>query len=374
MLLIVTSIAACVWLFLLVLPWRPWSTAENEEALTNAEATDFTDVTALVPARDEASSVTACLTALVSQGHLAQIILIDDESSDGTGDIVRELGIDDLTVLTGTTPPPGWSGKLWALEQGFENVTTSHTLLLDADIQLQPGILAALKERMTRDKLHLVSVMASLRIETRWEKLLLPAFIYFFKLLYPFSLSNDPRSRVAAAAGGCVLIDTEILRSMKGFISLRNAIIDDCTLARLVKARGGRTWIGLSHDVRAIRPYQSLSNIWNMVARTAFTQLGYSTAMLGLCSALLTLSFIVPTVGLLFGTGLVPFISFVALAAMGVSYFPTIHFYELCPAWVLTLPLAACLFLSMTWTSAVRYWRGERSRWKDRSYGKAIDR
>ena len=362
-----------MWLLLLALPWRPWSTAEREEALVGTETTDFTEVTALIPARDEASCVTACLSALVAQGHLAQIILIDDESADGTGEIAQTLNIDNLTVLTGTSPPPGWSGKLWALEQGFASVRTNRTLLLDADIVLEPGILAALNKRMSGNQLHLVSVMARLRIENRWEKLLLPAFIYFFKLLYPFSLSNNPKSRVAAAAGGCVLIDTKALRSIGGFNSLRNAIIDDCTLARLVKTEGKQTWIGLSHDVRAIRPYESLTKIWDMVARTAFTQLGYSITMLGLCTVLLTLTFVIPTVGLLYGTGFVPFVALVAFVAMGVSYLPIIHFYGLRPVWILALPLAACLFLAMTWSSAVRYWGGERARWKDRSYEKAFD-
>ena len=371
MLLIATSAAACIWLVLLALPWRPWSTRERLAALPSAVGSDFSDVTALIPARDEASYIAANLTALVAQDSLERIVLIDDQSNDGTGDVARALAIGNLTVVSGSTPPPDWSGKLWALEQGFAHVTSRYTLLLDADIELKPGILTALKARMAQDELELVSVMAHLHMQTAWEKLLLPSFIYFFKLIYPFALSNDPASRVAAAAGGCILIDSSMLRSIGGFSALRSAIIDDCTLARLVKLAGGRTWIGLSHDARALRPYDSLNHIWNMVARTAYTQLHYSTIVLALCSALLILSFIVPVAGIISGTGIVKFIGIATLAAMGLTYLPTVQFYGLPPVWILSLPLAACLFLAMTWTSAIRYWRGERTRWKERSYARA---
>lgn len=368
MLLFVTSAAACLWLIVLALPWRPWSTRERLEALSDHAGADCSDITVLVPARDEASCIVTSLTALNAQGPLAGIVLIDDQSGDGTGDLARSLPIDNLTVVSGTTPPPAWSGKLWALEQGSAQLNTRYTLLLDADIELKPGILPALKARMVEDELELVSVMAQLHMQSAWEKLLLPPFIYFFKLIYPFALSNAPASRVAAAAGGCILIDTAMLRSIGGFGAIRGAIIDDCTLAKLVKRVGGRTWIGLSHDARALRPYKSLKHIWNMVARTAFTQLHYSTVMLAVCSALLILSFVVPIVGAICATEIVRFISIAALALMGLTYLPTVQFYGLLPVWVLSLPFAACLFLAMTWTSAIRYWRGERSRWKERSY------
>ncbi|MGE4617197.1 MAG: glycosyltransferase, partial [Gammaproteobacteria bacterium] len=206
---------------------------------------------------------------------------------------------------------------------------------------------------------------------TLWEKLLLPPFIYFFKLIYPFALSNRPASRIAAAAGGCILIETDKLREIGGFEALHGAIIDDCTLARLVKRAGGRTWIGLSRDVRAVRPYESLENIWNMVARSAFTQLRYSTLLLVLCSVLLLVSFVVPILALVSGSGMVKLAAITALAAMGLSYVPTIQYYGLPGFWVFSLPIAACFLLLMTWTSAVRYWGGERTRWKNRSYEKA---
>jgi hopene-associated glycosyltransferase HpnB len=204
-----------------------------------------------------------------------------------------------------------------------------------------------------------------------WEKLLLPPFVYFFKLLYPFVLANREGGRVAAAAGGCVLVKTARLRKIGGFAALRDALIDDCTLARLVKRSGGRTWIGLTHDARAIRPYRTLAEIWNMVARTAFTQLRYSRLLLMLCTMLLSESFLVPVIGLLATPPATAALAAVALLAMTLSFLPTVRYYRLAPLWVLTLPVAASLYLAMCWTSAIRYWRGERSRWKGRSYLRA---
>ena len=369
MLLTAAALSALMWLTVLVLPWRPWSTDERLPA-DHGPAVPLDDVTVLIPARDEASCIADTLRALAAQGPLARIVLVDDQSSDGTGDVARSVGLANLEVLNGTALPPGWSGKLWALEQASARVQTPFTLLLDADIELAPGALSALKRLMLDRDLALASVMASLHMGNAWERLLLPPFIYFFKLIYPFALSNAPGSPVAAAAGGCVLLRTDALRGVGGFAALREAIIDDCTLAGLVKRNGGRTWLGLSRAVRAIRPYETLENIWNMVARTAFTQLRYSNLLLAVCTLLLGLSFIAPLAGLVAGDGLTRLASLVALVAMSASYRPTIRYYDLHPLWILTLAPAACLFLAMTWTSAWRYWSGERSRWKSRSYDK----
>ncbi len=369
--LIASCLAAGMWLALLLTPWRPWSTRERLLPLQSGADTDFGDLTALIPARDEAATIAATVGALDAQGHLGRIIVIDDQSADGTGDIARGLGLDNLTVIEGSTPPPGWSGKLWALEQGYREAHTPWLLLIDADIELAPGTLAALRARQRDDDLALASVMARLHMAGAWEKLLLPPFIYFFKLIYPFALSNNPRSRVAAAAGGCILVEKARLDALGGFSALHDAIIDDCTLAARIKRGGGRTWLGLSHAVRAIRPYASLAGIWDMVARTAYTQLRYSPLLLALCTVLLLLSFVVPLAALTgIGGGDAQAAGLVALTVMGLTYLPTVRYYDLAPPWVATLPLAACLFLAMTWTSAWRYWSGERSRWKNRSYAR----
>ncbi|HCU89187.1 MAG TPA: hypothetical protein DGR97_04550 [Gammaproteobacteria bacterium] len=210
--------------------------------------------------------------------------------------------------------------------------------------------------------------MANLHMKSFWEKLLLPPFVYFFKLIYPFQLVSSPRSRVAAAAGGCALVRLDKLRSIGGFMSLKGAIIDDCSLARRIKESSGRIWIGLSNDARALRPYESLSSIWNMVARTAYTQLHYSYVLLIGCTVLMALSYLVPLIALFSDSSTTKFLGAIALTAMFGSYLPTVGYYRLPMYWVVTLPTAAMMFLAMTWTSAIRYVRGERSRWKNRSY------
>jgi len=366
-----TLLAACaalMWFALLVLPWQPWRVREYLTALETPGACSFNDVTVLIPARDEAECIQHTLLALSAQGPLGGIVLVDDQSTDGTSEAAASLGIPGLEILSGSTPPPGWSGKLWALHQGLSRVTTEHVLLLDADIELAPGTLTALHQKMSQENLTLVSVMATLFMQNCWEKLLLPPFIYFFKLIYPFALANNPRSDVAAAAGGCILLKTRSIRNIGGFAALHDAIIDDCSLAKRIKAAGGRTWLGLSHDVRAVRPYGTLSNIWNMVARTAFTQLRYSKLLLALCTALLLISFAIPAVALFSGEQKTTICGACALLLMFTSYLPTVRFFRLSVLWALSLPFAACLFLAMTWTSALRYWSGERSRWKNRSY------
>ena len=360
--------AALVWVAILLLPWRPWGTSEQISAAAPGSAGGLGDVTALVPARNEAACIVDTLPRLAAQGDLARIILIDDESDDGTGELASRLGIRQLTVLAGKQPPPGWSGKLWALEQGLGDVSTRYVLLMDADIALAPGILDALLGKLEREQRDMVSVMAALSMRRWFEKLLIPPFIYFFKMLYPFALANGTTRWVAAAAGGCILIKTDTLRSLGGFAALRDALIDDCTLARAVKQRGGRTWLGLSRDVSAARPYDSITTVWNMVARTAFTQLRYSTSLLLLCTAMLVLCFVVPVLGLFGAESSTRAAAAVACLAMMGSYLPILRYYQRNWLWAPTLPLAATLYLAMTWTSALRYFRGERSRWKNRSY------
>ena len=257
---------------------------------------------------------------------------------------------------------------MFALEQGMRSCDTPYVLLLDADIGLQPGVVAALLAKIEQEALDMASIMANLHMQQFWEKLLLPPFVYFFKLIYPFALANSQRSALAAGAGGCVLLRTASLRAIGGFAALKDAIIDDCTLARKIKDLPGRIWIGLSNDARALRPYESLSNIWDMVARTAYTQLRYSPALLLLCTALMILSYVVPLVSLLTRHNDTLALALVAIGAMLGSFLPTIRYYGLQPLWALTLPIAAVMFLAMTWTSAIRYSLGERSRWKNRTY------
>jgi len=207
---------------------------------------------------------------------------------------------------------------------------------------------------MRAENVHLISLMAVLRMETFWERLLMPAFIYFFKLLYPFHLSNSSSSKVAAAAGGCILLETRVLDEIGGFNSLRGALIDDCALAKRVKSKGYKTWMGLSHSVRSLRPYNDMRAIWNMVARTAFTQLRYSTLLLILCTVIMLASFGMPGIGLLLSPISVKLLSAFCLASMVLTYLPTLNFYRMSAWWALAMPLIGSLYLAMTWTSLAR--------------------
>ena len=361
---------AAIWLTILLLPWRPWSTNEVLDVSSPLPEVDLGDITVLIPSRNEAETIKATLPALTAQGRGLNIILIDDQSSDGTGQVARKAVDENLLIIKGKSLPSGWTGKLWALEQGRSHIRTSFTLLLDADIEPLPGIIGELKRAMQERDVQLISLMAELRMDTFWEKLLMPAFIYFFKLLYPFRLSNTGTSRVAAAAGGCILLETRLLHEIGGFDALRGELIDDCALARRIKTLGYKTWIGLTHSVRSIRPYEKLRTIWEMVARTAFTQLNYSGLLLALCTAIMVLSFVVPGLGLFLPSGMAKFFSALGLAIMILCYLPTLKFYGLPGRWALALPLIGILYLAMTWTSAMRYWLGGGSHWKGRAYSK----
>ena len=359
---------ACIWIVILLLPWRPWATAEFLDAAKDFSEEDLSDITVLIPARNEAGVIEITLTGLKTQGDNLNIILVDDQSVDGTARAAKASAGKNLRVISGSLPKSGWSGKLWALEQGLRYVDTELLLLLDADIELKPGILQTLRKKMREDGLQLISLMVTLRMVRFWERLLMPAFIYFFKMLYPFRLSNSTFPWVAAAAGGCILVKTEAIKEIGGFGALRSELIDDCALAKRVKSSGRRIWIGLSHSACSLRPYDDLRAIWDMVARTAFNQLRYSTLLLFLCTAIMIVVFWLPVAGLFFPSTIAKIISACALCAMALSYFPTLRFYGLTKAWILCLPAVGTLYLAMTWTSAIRFWQGKGSEWKGRSY------
>ena len=356
-----------LWVGVLILPWQPWRV---REALDGAghRAADLSDITALVPARNEAGVIAETLLALAAQGKNFRIVLINDQSTDDTATAAAKTSIDTLEIIEGRPLEADWTGKLWALQQGLAQARTELLLLIDADIRLQAGLVSALRSKLREDNLDLASLMASLRMRSPWEKLLLPAFVYFFKLLYPFRLSNSGSSRVAAAAGGCILLRREALARAGGFAAIKDQLIDDCALARKFKDAGLRTWIGLSRSVLSQRRYDDLAGIWNMVARTAFTQLRYSTALLALCSFLLLSAFLLPLASLFALDANGRLLGATALLSMAASYLPTLRYYELNPLWALALPLTGTLYLLMTRSSARRYWGGMAADWKNRRY------
>ena len=379
----ILTTAACAalagWLAVLLLPWQPHRTRERLEA--GGARPGLSDLTVLIPARNEAAVIERTLTALTYQGPNLDVVVVDDESTDGTDALLRECsaraaapsGSDDTFALTlrplaGRPRRAGWSGKLWALEQGLAAVERPRVLLLDADIELAPGTIAALLDRARETGADLTSIMATLRCVTFAERLLAPPFVLFFKLLYPFALANSRRHRMAAAAGGCILVTTAALRELGGFAPLAGALIDDCTLAAALKKRGHGTWIGLSRSVRSLRAY-TFADFWRMVSRTAFTQLRYSTGLLLGTTGAMAVLFVAPVGALVAApTDLAAAAGAAALAAMALAYRHVVRFYGLPALWTLTLPVAAVLFLGMTWDSAIGYWRGVRARWKDRAY------
>ena len=377
MVLFGSVLALVAWVAVLVLPWQAHRTRERLEGDPAALDDDLSDVTVLIPARDEAAVIERTIDALKRQGRNLLVIVIDDQSSDGTADACAHAAAApdahtiELRVLAGAPLPPSWAGKLWALQQGLGAVDRPFVLLLDADIELAPGTVPALRREALARNLSLVSVMAKLNSETFWERLLAPSFVFFFKLLYPFALANDPSRRTAAAAGGCMFLRTAALTSIGGLAAVRNALIDDCALAAKLKSADERTWLGLSHSVMSRREYRALADFWRMVSRSAFTQLRYSSVLLIGTTVVMAVVFVAPLAGIAsayWAQVSAPVVGALAVAAMAAAYAPLVRFYGLPSLWALTLPAAAALFLAMTWSSAVNYWRGTRATWKNRSY------
>ncbi len=361
-----------MWVVVLLLPWRPWTAWPFLDASPRRIDIPLDDVTVLMAARNEAPLIGPTLRALKSQGEGLNVVVVDDQSDDETARVARQTLDKGLTVINGKPLPSGWSGKLWALEQGLEHIHTPYTLLIDADILVLPGIVPRALQKIQCERLHFLSLMATPHMHGFWDRLLMPAFVYFFKLLYPFRLSNSRFPVIAAAAGGFILLETRLLREIGGFSALRGALIDDCTLAYQIKRRGFSLWTGLSHCVCSQRPYKDLADIWGMVARTAFTQLRYSIVFLLICTALMIVGFLVPAIGLFWSPWNVQnVLALGALIIMMATYLPTLRYYAMAPLWAPAMPLIGVLFLAMTWTSAIHYWRGRRAHWRGRSYGSA---
>ena len=354
--------AALLWLAILLVPWRPWRASPALDSDPRCRKERLDDVTVLVPARNEALVLPRTLAALSTQAPGMRVVLVDDQSADETASIARAAGV---TLIPGSALPEGWSGKLWALEQARLEARTDYVMLLDADIALESGIVATLLALMKRDGIAFASLVPQPRFEGFWEKLLMPAFVFFFALLYPFRLSNSPRSRIAAASGGCVLAERRVLDAIGGFAALRGALIDDCTLARCVKRAGFRTWIGYTHSALGLRSYE-FRDVWSMVERTAYTQLRCSPAWLLVCTALMLLAFWAPAVAVMHPHGMALPFGLLASFAMWISYLSTLRFYGLSPLWALALPLTGALFLAMTWGSALRYYRRRAPPWRGR--------
>lgn len=331
-------------------------------------------VVAVVPARDEGQTVAAAVTSLLKQDYPGafSVVLVDDHSSDGTALIARDaaaaLGMADrLRVVAAEPLPQGWTGKLWAMSEGVRTAGEGDLpdlyLFTDADIAHHPRNLAELAARLETGY-DLVSLMVKLHCRSVAERFMIPAFVYFFAMLYPFAWVNDPRKRLAAAAGGCMLMRRSAFERIGGFESVKDDLIDDCALARAVK-RGGRVWLGFTRETRSLRAYASLAAIWNMIARTAYAQLGYSVLLLVATVLALALTFFAAICVLPVG-GLAAALAFIAWLVMSITYAPMLRVYGLNMLRAPLLPAVAAVYLAATIASAWRHWRGRGGEWKGR--------
>lgn len=363
---VLAALALLAWAYLLLAHGRFWQAGP---VLAPAQPAASPAVDVVIPARDEAAGIEATLRSLLEQDYRGplRIIVVDDRSMDGTGALARALEDGRLLVIDGAERPPGWSGKLWAVHQGVARATAPLVLLTDADIVHDPAHVATLVAKAEGDRLDLVSEMVALRAASPAERALVPAFVFFFQLLYPFADVNDPRRRTAAAAGGTMLVRRSALERIGGIGSLRGALIDDVTLARRIKA-GGPIYLGHSRLARSLRPYPHAADIWRMVARTAYVQLRFSPLVLAGTVAGLVLIWLVPPAVALGGHGAARAVAALAWAGSTVSFLPTLRRFGQSPAWALALPAIATFYLLATIGSAIDHHRGRGVVWKGRAY------
>jgi hopene-associated glycosyltransferase HpnB len=354
-----------IWLYLFFLHGRFWLSAPQLPAAAPAQCPD---VDIIVPARDEATTIGAVIRSLLAQDYRGRfrVILVDDNSSDGTAAAAGTAA--NLEIISLQSKPAGWSGKLWALSQGVAASRAPVLLFTDADIVHDPRHLSSLTAKLLDSGLDMVSEMVRLNCESLAERALVPAFVYFFQMLYPFRRVNDPQSSVAAAAGGTVLIQRAALKRCGGIEAIKHSLIDDVALATRVK-KSGAIFLGHSALATSIRRYPHFADIWHMISRTAFTQLRYSASLLVLTLLALTLVWWVPAAAMLWGYGWPFTFGLIAFALSALSYLPTLARYERNRLWALALPLIALFYMAATCGSAVNYWRGRGARWKSRAYG-----
>lgn len=360
-----------IWLWLLLAHGRFWQGGPILSATNPARPVPVpVAVAVVVPARDEADSIAESLKSLLAQDYKGdlRIVLVDDGSTDGTGDIARGLDDPRLSVITGQPRPAGWSGKLWAVSQGVAATTEPLVLLTDADIVHDPAHIATLVAK-AETGLDMVSEMVELRCSSWAERALVPAFVYFFQMLYPFAKVNDPAYiNEAAAAGGTVLIRRTALERIGGIDAIKGALIDDVTLASKVK-QVGRIWLGHSTLARSIRPYPQAADVWRMIARTAYVQLRYSPAILAGTIVGLALIWLVPPATALLGHHNARIAGVLAWIMAAGSYLPTLKRFRQSYYWAPFLPLIAVFYMGATIGSALHHHFGRGVAWKGRAYG-----
>jgi hopene-associated glycosyltransferase HpnB len=379
---LVAVATSAIWLYLLLGRGFFWRAAERDDALTVGSHKSRTDswpaVTAIIPARNEAENVGKTIASLLRQTYPGRldVVLVDDESTDGTakaagGAAAAARAGDRLTVLTGSGPPPGWTGKLFAMNLGFQHVDgetspPEYVLFTDADISYEaPDAVERLVRGAETRSLMLTSLMVKLRCESFAERLLIPAFVFFFDKLYPFAWVNDPRRKIAAAAGGCMLVRRDALARAGGLGAIRDALIDDCALGALMKSQGP-IWLGLTERVVSLRPYPDYNDIRRMVVRSAFAELRYSPWRLAGTLAGMGVIYLAPPLLVIFAHGFARWFGLAAWIAMTLSLQPMLDLYRRSPLWGVALPAIAAIYTAFTIESAIRHWRGRSGEWKGR--------
>jgi len=375
--LALSGFGLAAWLYMLVARGGFWRADIRDEMGVPHAPTEWPSVIAVVPARNEVDVIAKNISSLLNQDYTKplEVILVDDQSDDGTADAARTAGAktgasDRLTILRGEPLPQGWTGKLWAMKQGVGQASSldnppRYLLLTDADIAYEPGVIRRLVARAEAGSLALTSLMAKLRCESLAERALIPAFVFFFQMLYPFAWTNRRDSTVAAAAGGCMLVRRDALEAAGGIEAIRSALIDDCALGRSMKKEGA-IWLGLTGSVHSLRPYSGLGDIRRMVSRSAYDQLNYSPLLLAGTVAGMLLTYLLPPLFAIFGTGVAQAIGALTWGLMSLAFLPIVRFYRLSPLWAAALPVIAALYMVFTLDSAVQHWRGRGGLWKGR--------
>jgi hopene-associated glycosyltransferase HpnB len=375
------AMASAVWIYLVAFRGSFWRIERGDGVAATAPARS---VVAVIPARDEADVIGGAVASLLAQDYAGRfdIVIVDDHSSDGTAQVVRDAAAaagaaDRVTVIEAEPVPAGWTGKLWAVRQGTMRATAMHPdylLLTDADIVHSTDNLRGLVARAESGNFDLVSLMVRLHCRGLWERLLVPAFVFFFFKLYPPRWVADKGRGIAAAAGGCMLLRGEMLQRIGGVDSIRDEIIDDCALARRVKSFG-RVWLGIADETRSVRPYGSWRPLWDMISRCAFAQLNYSGGILLMLMVGMAITYLAPPLLVLLSRS--PWAIALGGAAwllMTASFVPMLRLYR-CPAWVaLLLPVIAAFYMAATLGSAVQFWRGRGGAWKGRYQAAAATR
>jgi hopene-associated glycosyltransferase HpnB len=377
--LALSAVALATWVYLVFARGLFWLGRERDDTAVRRPA-DPPSVAIVVPARNEAGSIAESVTTLTAQDYAAlHLVLVDDDSDDGTAKVARRAAAaigaaERLTIVTNTSLPQGWTGKLWAVSQGIaaaeEKYAPKYLLLTDADIVHDADTVSWLVGHAEAHDLVLTSLTARWRCENLAERVHIPAFIFFFQMLYPFAWVNDPNNDMAGAAGGCMLVRSDALRGAGGIEAIHGALIDDCALAVELKKQGP-IWLGLTNRVRSIRPYPDWGDIRRMVARSAYAQLRYSPLMLAGTVIGLALTYLVPPFMALFAAGWAQILGIVTWALMALAFQPTLRFYRLSPLWGLALPAISFLFMLYTLDSAYQYAAGKGGAWKGRVQAKA---